>query len=82
MSEISTAESFLKNYENDTNHYADQEYSTNKLIEGLKEFAKRHVIAALKEASKQASIHCDTYGQVPTITKEAILNAYPLENIK
>lgn len=45
-------------------------------------FAKYHVKLALEKASIQASIHCDTYGQIPTTTKEAILNAYNLENIK
>lgn len=50
-------------------------------IHRMIEFAKLHVEAALKEASKNGSI-------IPTarnghyINKNSILNAYPLDNIK
>lgn len=73
MSTIPTAEEFLKDYENITDHYADQEYYGWKLIEALQEFAKLHVEAALKEASKE--FDSKTYS-------EFVLNAYPLTNIK
>ena len=42
-----------------------------RLTEAIRDFAKLHVQAALKEASKQAKIE-----------EDSILNAYPLENIK
>jgi len=50
------------------------------------EFAKLHVEAALKEASKQAIVNIDACEKIdggdPIVDKESILNAYPLKNIK
>ena len=64
----------------------DEITSTEMMIE----FAKIHVEAALKEASKKAKIterkvtldNTGGYVRVPTIYKRYILNSYPLENIK
>jgi hypothetical protein len=51
------------------------------------EFAKLHVEAALKEASKKAQIKYEYSGNVGEYCDEfvdvnSILNSYPLENIK
>jgi hypothetical protein len=43
------------------------------------EFAKLHVEAALKEASKNTGHH---YSNKDWVDKDSILNAYPLEKIK
>ena len=51
------------------------------------EFAKLHVEAALKEASKSKSL-CVAYTndgldyKTMELSEESVLNAYPLENIK
>lgn len=87
---VPTAEEFLQNYKNDSDHYADQDYSEGRLIKALQEFAKLHVEAALKEASEKAKIterkvtldNTGGYVRVPTIYKKYILNSYPLDNIK
>lgn len=79
------AEEFLKQYQNNTTHYADQEYSEYNLIIALKKFAEYHVTEALKAASEKAEITWDalpTIGDFQIIDKESILNAYPLNNIK
>lgn len=57
-------------------------YGTKNSIEAMIEFAKLHVEAALKEASEQAEIENDWDNQKGNISKDSILNAYPLENIK
>jgi len=46
------------------------------------EFTKLHVEAALKAAAEQAEIENDWDNQKGNISKDSILNAYPLENIK
>jgi hypothetical protein len=85
---VPTAEEFLKKYENDTDHYADQDYSEFRLIRALQEFAKLHVEKALKEASEQATIedigspNCDgEWMSCNIIDKESIINSYPLDNV-
>ena len=85
MSKIPTAKDFW-----DNNNFNDHE-------EALIEFAKLHVEAALKEAYNNSEMRVsendtneipsftDNYddGYVTiTVSKDAILNAYPLENIK
>lgn len=79
MNKIPTAEEFLKNYENITDHYADQEYYEWKLIEALQEFAKLHV-----EAFRQNLLtnHLESWDDCEVTTKECVENSYPLENIK
>lgn len=88
MSEIPAAEEFLQNYKNDSDHYADQDYSEGRLIKALQEFAKLHVTAALKEASENAETEeemgnpYDPDDIYYVVDKKSILNSYPLENIK
>ena len=76
MSKIPTAEEFLllNNFKNNT--------------EAMIEFAKLHVQAALKEASKNAKCSDDAIVDLghtiidAYVEKDSILNAYPLTNIK
>jgi hypothetical protein len=94
---VPTAEEFLQNYKNDSDHYADQDYSEGRLIKALQEFAKLHVEAALKEASESRCIKMHdkiwfAQSLEPgtkildrvniTVDKDSILNSYPLDNIK
>lgn len=47
------------------------------------EFAKLHVVQALKEASENAKIKYDQFDDMAAyVNHSSILNAYPLENIK
>jgi hypothetical protein len=49
------------------------------------EFAKLHVEAALREASEKATVETEPDyqgGELSSVDKDSILNAYPLENIK
>ena len=88
---IPTAEEFLKNYKNDSDHYADQDYSEGRLIKALQEFTKLHIEECKKEVSEKVKLkgwlrdfayqflqESDSDG----IDIDSILNAYPLENIK
>lgn len=87
---IPTAEEFLKNYKNDSDHYADQDYSEDRLVRALQEFTKLHLEKCKKEISEKVKLK----GQLADfdckfqesnsdgIDKDSILNAYPLENIK
>ena len=71
--------------------FLEQEYYPDSLSGGtlhyvMIEFAKLHVEAALKEASRQAELDyeegsCRECGS-NKIDEKSILNAYPLENIK
>jgi hypothetical protein len=86
MSEISTAEKFI---ENDYYHLHLDTDSTclASIHDAMIEFAKLHVEAALKEASKKAQIKYEYSGNVGEYCDEfvdvnSILNSYPLENIK
>lgn len=65
----------------------DIRYVTYSLDEKLITFAKLHVEAALKEASKKAKVKIiqgdfGVFDTRPSVKKNSILNAYPLENIK
>lgn len=51
-------------------------------VDRMLEFAKMHVEAALKAAAEQAEIENDWDNQKGNISKDSILNAYPLETIK
>jgi len=51
------------------------------VLEMMIEFAKLHVEAALKEASKKGKCVEYMVGEY-TVKKDSILNSYPLENIK
>ena len=68
--EIPTAEEFVNQY--------DWENSTLDIPSVLKEFAKLHVEAALKEAAKNVTHYEDTVD----INKQSIINAYDLNLIK
>ncbi len=86
MSTIPTAEEIFKDYadlcvfEEGPNEYMVDKSS---FIEALKEFAKMHVEAALKEALESipclgSSSDIATYEEV----EDAVLNCYPVTNIK
>ncbi len=77
MNKIPTAKEFYDAHESDD------------CVVIMKDFAKLHVEAALKEAAKNAKIEdvsVSTYYNKAyykkKIVKKSILNAYPLENIK
>ena len=80
MSKIPTAEEFLKS--KDYNLGGNEELAdgllTNNVIEDMIEFAKLHVEAALKEAEIEGQTNWGNSQKM----KDAILNAYPLTNIK
>lgn len=48
----------------------------------MKQFAKLHVEAALKQGSEKATAGNEDCYYSSLIDKESILNAYPLDNIK
>ena len=77
---IPTAEEFLNNYRFEAGEMiGNRDFDTMALY--AKEFAKLHVQAALEEASHVLDVNADAdYVKYPT--KDSILNAYPLENIK
>jgi hypothetical protein len=53
------------------------------LVELMIEFAKLHVQAALKAASKKATVTRDKeFYTLSHVNKKSILNAYSIENIK
>lgn len=77
---IPTAEEWLE-------HFKENVYPGTSTSECMIEFAKLHVTAALKAASKEAEIRTEEIGgglniEWKVIDKESILNAYPLTNIK
>jgi hypothetical protein len=82
MEKIPTAEEFLidKGYSGFAKHTLVKEW--------MKEFAKLHVEAALKEASEKAKITYEYSGNTGSeycdefVDKDSILNSYPSENIK
>jgi len=88
MSNIPTAEKLLEE------HFISVDKSNIKyghyfvIKEAMKEFAKLHVEAALKEASKKAECCADAIVDLghtiieAYVEKDSILNAYPLTNIK
>ena len=80
MSKIPTAEEFLKS--KDYNLGGNEELAdgllTNNVIEDMIEFAKLHVEAAIKQAEIEGQTNWGNSKKM----KDAILNAYPLTNIK
>lgn len=84
MSKIPTAEEFLNTQKNYTENLSVLPLGTSKIIkQNMIEFAKLHVEAALKEALESipclgSSTDIATYDEV----EKAVLNAYPLENVK
>ena len=68
-----------------TNGNDDVYCSRQGIIEACQIFAKIHVEAALKEAFLNSEMRVsenDTTEVTITVSKDSILNAYPLENIK
>ena len=55
-------------------------YGSSNAIEAMKDFAKLHVEAALKEAAEKAVTE-EVWGDY-YVDKNSILNSYPLKNIK
>ncbi len=53
-----------------------------RIAESMIEFAKLHVQAALKEASEEMAKDTMYWNGSDYVDKKAILNSYPLENIK
>jgi hypothetical protein len=94
---IPTAEEFLKKYNNHDHSKSEGCSCRYRDIVALREFAKLHVEAALKEAFNNSEMRVsendtnehpsftdnydDSYVTI-TVSKDSILNAYPLENIK
>jgi hypothetical protein len=79
---IPTAQEFIKSTElvvkfDNTNGCILEEELPNL----LKNFAKLHVEAALKEASEQAYAFT-SFDDKPLVSKLSILNSYPLTNIE
>ena len=63
--------------------YIEDENDHQDVANALIEFAKLHVEAALKQASKKATAFQACNDDDPIIISESsIINAYPLENIK
>ena len=80
---VPTAEEFLKEYELGNTGKIDIEDAKEAIIE----FARLHVEAALKEASKKAQIKYEYSGNVGEYCDEfvdvnSILNSYPLDKIQ
>lgn len=92
MEKIPTAEDFLQEHPQISHFYDDK---TNQMVcfsadvqKALIEFAKLHVEAALKAASETVWDSVTKEGRWTSpeatayISKKAVLNAYPIENIK
>ncbi len=79
---IPTAEEFLKDLQHEYEETGEYKmYFAIDIPNKLKEFAKLHVEAALKEASENVIIDYDI-GGYSFVSKQSILNSYPLTNIK
>lgn len=76
MNKIPTAEEFVQ-----THPIYFPSYTTGA-YEGLIEFAKLHVQAALKAAAEQYRSDELLESDNPDYLEQSILNAYPLNNIK
>jgi hypothetical protein len=75
MNKIPTAEEFW--FKNTGQNINQEEYSA------MIEFAKLHVEAALKEASKKVTVTRDKeFYTLSNVNKNSILKSYPLTNIK
>ena len=80
---IPTAEEFIINREVKQGFLlTNNTEELNDIVKSHIEFAKLHVEEALKAAAEQAEIENDWDNQKGNISKDSILNAYPLENIK
>ena len=81
MEQTPTAEEYIKQHP-----YIDSFLSSAQgydvLTRFMKEFAKIHVEAALKEASEKAEVYADEGGYSEFVDEQSILNSYSLDNIK
>ena len=83
MSEIPTAEEWLK-------HYEENAYPGTPQSECMITFAELHVTAALKEASEKATVTPIDHEEISEgsfrpiwgVDDDSILKSYSLENIK
>ena len=75
MKNLPTAEEFIEQT------YSFVPFELDQITELMQEFAKIHVEAVLKEASEKAIIDYDI-GGYSFVSKQSILNSYPLTNIK
>jgi hypothetical protein len=91
MSKIPTADEFLnKEYYLIVLDSKDTWVNVGDMERAMIEFAKLHVIEALKAASERAFTEstspaiggCIECNETGCVNKESILNAYPLTNIK
>jgi|688.fasta_scaffold2273523_1 hypothetical protein len=83
MAKIPTAEEFLKDLQHEYEETGEYKmYFAIDIPNKLKEFAKMHVEAALKEASEKALVYADEGGYSEFVDEQSILNSYSLENIK
>jgi len=86
MEKIPTAEEFLKDLQHEYEETGEYKmYFAIDISNKLKEFAKLHVEAALKEAAYKSE--CYNKSKFPgdenwVVDMESILNSYPLTNIK
>ena len=83
---VPTAEDFLQDSFT-ISHFYNDKYNrmscfSDDVQKAMIEFAKLHVEEALKAAAEQAEIENDWDNQKGNISKDSILNAYLLENIK
>ena len=80
LNNMITAEELLDNIEIWDGVFVHSKNAKQAMIE----FAKLHVEQALKEASEKAQLGKTEKGvySVLAVSKNSILNAYPLENIK
>jgi hypothetical protein len=69
MNKIQTAKEFYDMHDSDD------------CVVMMREFAKLHVEAALKQATECAEVNVLNYNDYE-VDKKSILNSYPLENIK
>jgi len=86
---IPTAEEFLKDLQHEYEETGEYKmYFAIDIPNKLKEFAKLHVEAALKQASEKAKIKYEYSGNTGSeycyeyVDQNSILNSYPLTNIK
>jgi hypothetical protein len=84
MSKIPTVEEFLKEVSPNDKFglRIDLGNSKKHIYEIMRRFAKLHVEAALKEAAKKVIVNNYIGEGGIKVSKNSILNAYPLENIK
>ena len=76
--------------EEEKHYYIDRIITYDDYIKGMIEFAKMHVLEALKQASENATVTPIDHEEISEgsfrpiwgVDDESILNAYPLENIK